>query len=330
MRTAERLDAVYEKALPVPFDDSSKFVFFSDVHRSDDSLSDEFGRNKHIYLRALNYYYDNNFTYVEIGDGDELWEGPRFEIIRNAHAQIFDTLKKFFDLDRLYMIYGNHNVQLANEEFVKNNYYDVYDEYLGKKLPLFPGLQVHEGIILTHRNTDQQLFLVHGHQGDFMNDQFSFFSHFVVRFLWRYMHLVGFKYLASPAKSRRKRHKVEKNFSRWNSDNDTIIICGHTHRPRFPDPGEGAYFNTGTCIHPRGITCLELLYGKLLLVMWHVSVKRDGQMYIKRTVLKGPQPISKYMGKHEGHKDEYDNEVATFAKKIVIVDEEDANENRQK
>ena len=53
-------------------------------------------------------------------------------------------------------------------------------------------------------------------------------------------------------------------------------------------------------------------------------------MYIKRTVLKGPQPISKYMGKHEGYKDKYDNEVATFAKKIVIVDEEDANENRQK
>ncbi len=315
MRTKARLDSVYETALPVPFDDSSKFVFFADVHRGDNSLSDEFGRNKHIYLHAVQYYYDNNFTYVEIGDGDELWEGPKFEIIRNAHAHVFDALKKFFDSDRMYMIYGNHNMQLADKRFLKEHYYNVYDEYLGKKTPLFPGLEAHEGLILTHRETGQQIFLVHGHQGDLMNDQLSWFSHFMVRFFWKYLHILGVKYATSPAKSRRKRHKVEKNFSRWNSDNDTIIICGHTHRPRFPDPGEGAYFNTGTCIHPRGITCLELRYGKLLLVTWHVSVKRDGEMYIKRTILKGPTGIEEFIEKKNA------KQVKEMGKKIVIVDD---------
>ena len=57
MKTRARLDSVFQKAFPVPFDDGSKFVFFGDVHRGDDSLSDEFGRNRHIYYHALNYYY---------------------------------------------------------------------------------------------------------------------------------------------------------------------------------------------------------------------------------------------------------------------------------
>ena len=38
MNTKRRLDQVFEKAFPIPFDNSSKFVFFSDMHRGDDSL----------------------------------------------------------------------------------------------------------------------------------------------------------------------------------------------------------------------------------------------------------------------------------------------------
>ena len=72
MKTKTKLDAVFEEAFPVPFDEKSKFVFFSDIHRGDDSLSDEFGRNRHIYSHALDYYYQNDYTYIKVGDGDEL------------------------------------------------------------------------------------------------------------------------------------------------------------------------------------------------------------------------------------------------------------------
>ena len=72
MKTKTKLDAVFEEAFPVPFDEKSKFVFFSDIHRGDDSLSDEFGRNRHIYSHALDYYYQNDYTYIEVDDGNEL------------------------------------------------------------------------------------------------------------------------------------------------------------------------------------------------------------------------------------------------------------------
>ena len=295
--TRTRLDKVFEEAFPVPIDDSSKFVFFSDTHRGDNSLSDEFGRNKHIFYHALNYYYENDFTYVEVGDGDELWEHPKFDVIRNAHTSTFDMLKMFFDDSRFFYLFGNHNMQFSNPEYVKKTLYRVYDDYLGEYVDLFPGITVHEALILTHRDTKQELFVVHGHQGGLLSDKFSVLSQFFVRFLWRFLHTIGVNYAASPAKNRNKRHKVEKLYTKWNENNDIIIICGHTHRPRFPSPGEPAYFNSGCCMHPRGITCLELIYGKLILVSWNVHTKRDGTLYIKRTALKGPEPIKNYTHK---------------------------------
>lgn len=294
MKTISRLNEVYKNAKEIPFDDTSKFVFFSDTHRGDDSIADEFGKNKHIFYHALNYYNQNDFTYVEVGDGDELWENSNFEHIRNSHFSVFNKLKEFYDAGRMYIIFGNHNMNLKSPAWVEKNMYQVYDEYLGEKVDLFPGLKVYEAFRFKHKKTHQELFVVHGHQGDLINDQLAFISHFIIRFFWHFMHLIGVKYAASPAKSRRKMHKVEKNYTKWNSQNDTIIICGHTHRPKFPDPGEPAYFNVGCGMHPRGITCLELIYGKFILVTWRVHSKKDGTLFIKRTALKGPIPLRAY------------------------------------
>ena len=47
------------------FDNSSKYIFFSDCHRGDATPSDEFA-NQNIYLFALEYYFRNGFTHVEL------------------------------------------------------------------------------------------------------------------------------------------------------------------------------------------------------------------------------------------------------------------------
>jgi stage II sporulation protein R len=67
MKTNQRLSQAYKNALVIPFDESSKYAFLSDVHRGDDSVSDEFTRNQNIYLHALNYYYNQDYTYIEVG-----------------------------------------------------------------------------------------------------------------------------------------------------------------------------------------------------------------------------------------------------------------------
>ena len=72
VRTQQRLDGAYRSARVELFDDASKMVFMSDCHRGTGGLADEFQRNENAYLHALSHYYDHGFTYVEVGDGDEL------------------------------------------------------------------------------------------------------------------------------------------------------------------------------------------------------------------------------------------------------------------
>jgi len=78
MSTSKRLTEVFKSAEEILFDDSSKFIFFSDCHRGDNSWSDDFADNQNLFFHALNYYYNKGFTYIEIGDGDELWENKIF------------------------------------------------------------------------------------------------------------------------------------------------------------------------------------------------------------------------------------------------------------
>lgn len=44
----KRLSAAYKSAKIEYFDENSKYIFFSDSHRGDDSASDEFTRNQNV------------------------------------------------------------------------------------------------------------------------------------------------------------------------------------------------------------------------------------------------------------------------------------------
>lgn len=284
----------YKKAKVEYFDENSRYVFFSDCHRGDDSVSDEFARNQIVFLRALEYYNRNNYIYVEVGDGDELWEYPDFKVIRLAHNDVFLGLKKFADDNRMRVLYGNHNIYLKNKPFVKKNYYQYYDEYNQNKQDLFPGIIPYEALVLKNKASNQEIFIVHGHQGDLMNDQLWAVSMFMLRYFWRYLHVVGFHNPASPAKNLYKRHKIEKTYKKWIRKHKKMLICGHTHRPRFPKPKELPYFNTGCCIHTKGITCIEIIDGKILMADWRIRASETGVLRIVRTVMRGPISIDKY------------------------------------
>jgi len=291
MLTEKRLNEAYRNAKEIPFDDDSKYIFFSDVHRGDNSMSDEFAHNQSTYYHALEYYYENGYTYVEVGDGDELWEHAKFNYIRSAHSDVYELLTKFFIAKRLIVLFGNHNIFLKNPEFVEKNLFCYYDEYLQKEIKLFPDIKVYESIILKHTQTLQEIFVVHGHQGDLINDQLWRISMVMLRYFWRYMHIVGFKNPASPAKNIYKQHKIERNFNKWNRLSGMMMICGHTHRPKFPSRGEMPYFNTGCCVHPREITGIEISNGEIMLVSWRVTPDKDGFLQIVRSVVHGPVKI---------------------------------------
>jgi UDP-2,3-diacylglucosamine pyrophosphatase LpxH len=291
MKTKNRLDSAMENARILHFDKQSKIIFFSDLHRGDDSVSDEFSKNQTVFLHAMEYYYDQGFTYVEVGDGDDLWEYKDFKVIRLAHADVFNIMRKFYRQDRLIFLYGNHNVILKDKEYVKRNFDHFCDEYNQNCELLFPNIQIEEALLLKNKKSGKEILVVHGHQGDFWNDQAWRFSRFLLRYFWRYLHVVGFRNPASPAKTLYKRHKIEKSFKRWIVSRKRALICGHTHRPRFPKEHSVPYYNTGCGIHTKGVTGIELINGKLQMVDWRMSATEDGTLKVTRNIVGGPRAV---------------------------------------
>ena len=296
MKTEGRLTECYKKAKVLEFDKDSKYIIFSDVHRGDNSMSDEFAHNSNLYFHALNSYLNEGYTYIELGDGDELWEHAKFDVILSAHSDVFMLLKEFYRKRRLIMFYGNHNIYLQKKSWVKKNLFGFLDEFLEEKSELFPDINPIESLVLQYKETGQKFFLVHGHQGDLMNDKLWVLSMLSFRFFWRFLHIMGFHNPSSPAKNRIKRHKIEVNFSKWISKNRIAIMCGHTHRPRLSKADEIPYFNSGCCIHPRGINGIEIVNGQIMLIDWRVRPEKNGSLRIAKKIIKGPINIADYKG----------------------------------
>ena len=291
MLSEKRLTGCYKKAMEegeiIPVTDDTRLIFFSDVHRGDNSLSDEFAHNQTVFSYALEYYYKLGYSYLELGDGDELWEYKKFGLIRNAHSDVFCILKRFYEENRFQYFYGNHNMVFRNPLKLKQLFH-FFDEYLDDNMPLFPDIKVKESMVLKDTKTQKELLLVHGHQGDLTNDKMWFVSSVLVRYFWRNMHMIGLKNPSSPSKNRVKRHKIEKRYTKWIENNGIGILCGHTHRPKLPDAGAPAYLNTGCCIHPRGITGIELINREFYLINWYIKADDFGLLIITRKIIKGP------------------------------------------
>lgn len=292
--TSDRLDDVYNKSETIHIDEHSQYVFISDVHRGDNSVSDEFAQNRLVYYHALQYYYDDGFTYVEVGDGDEMWEVANYRYIASAHPGVFGELRKFQKDGRLVMLAGNHNHQILNHDYVSRYMEYDYDGFLDETVEVLPGLKPREGIILVYDPTGQEILVCHGHEGEILNDYLAPVGMLTNRYIWRFIHRAGFKYSANPTKNRYKPARREKSLKKWIEDNGVMMICGHTHRPRLPQAGEIPYFNCGCVMHPRGMTCLELAFGEISLVRWTIHSRKDGMLYVKRTTMKGPVNITDF------------------------------------
>ncbi|MDP4153707.1 MAG: metallophosphoesterase family protein [Bacillota bacterium] len=291
MSTFNRLSQIFRTADIIPFDDSSKIVLISDCHRGDGSWVDDFGHNKNIYYSAIKYYYNEGFTYIDLGDSDELWKNKKFSDISNIYNDVFELLHKFYAAGRYYMIYGNHDMIKRDQHFVEQNLYRYYNSEHDTFEPLFENIKVHEGLILKHLETNIKILLIHGHQGDLLDDVFWWFGRFLVRYMWRRLEFFGLKDPTSAAKNYAKKRKVERKITQWVAVNKQVVIAGHTHRPTSPSEDEVQYFNEGSCVHPNCITTIEICDSEITLVKWGIKTKEDRSLFVSREVIAAPKKI---------------------------------------
>ncbi|MBE5869588.1 MAG: serine/threonine protein phosphatase [Lachnospiraceae bacterium] len=277
-----RLQKAFEGAIRLPLNHQTKYVLFSDCHRGTGTSNDNFLKNQTLHLATLQYYFKTGYTYIELGDGDELWENRCMEQIIEAHNDIFRLLSLYDRHKRLYMLYGNHDMVKKNTSYTAKPCTQT----------LFADMKFHESIILEN-NTSQSardIYLTHGHQADLLNSVFWRFARFLVRYVWKPLEYFGVMDPTSAAKNYTRKQKTELRLQDFAEKEGHIIITGHTHRPVLSET-DSFYCNCGSCVHPYSITCIEIERMHISLAKWALAVRSDMSLYVAREILAGPFPL---------------------------------------
>ena len=254
-----------------------KFIIFSDQHKGNRDWADDFTNNEFNYLTALQFYKQQNFSFINLGDSEELWKYSLQEVLpKNEKAFAAEAA---FQPHNYFKTFGNHDVTWKNK-------LDV--EIFLKKYFTMP-LPVYEGIILktTGNGKTLTIFCTHGHQGDKMSDN-NALSTWIVAHIWRPVQRYLRINVNTPSKDYSLRNKHNKMMYDWSSNRkNTILITGHTHNPVFAsgkysnhpankieknanEKLKASYFNTGCCCFNDGdITGIEIEGGYIRLIKWH-------------------------------------------------------------
>ena len=260
------------------------FIIFSDHHKGNKDPSDDFAGNERNYLSALEYYYTNKFSYINLGDSEELWKYTPAQVIPKNITPL-KMEDKFRESNKYIKTFGNHDLTWKNKIDVNKWFKNIF------RLPL----NVWEGVILTTsiKNNQLSFFLTHGHQGDRMSDN-NALSTWMVSHLWRPLQRYLQINVNTPAKDFRLRDKHNMMMYDWSSEQkDLVLITGHTHKPvfasgKYKDADDQelkttsvnslekiptvkpSYFNSGCCCYNDGdITGIEISGDHIRLIKWH-------------------------------------------------------------
>lgn len=281
----QRLSRALAAAAPLPFDDHSRFIFFSDLHRGNDGPTDAFAKNKLLFKAALRHYFEEDYTYIEVGDGDELWFNGQFSDVLVAQRDVFDILHAFDEQQRLHLLVGNHDT------FNNLNHQREKD-----------GIPTRHSLLLQHSVSGQTLFVTHGHQADLTSSHFYALTRLICRSVWQPFEKMRLEremadaIAPRPTEQQRERtypfagqgRRIQSLLREWTAETRQPMICGHTHLPALPGRYKPPYFNTGSGVAPGIITGLELENGELRLVKWSPGDRGKAQ----REMLARPRLLS--------------------------------------
>jgi predicted phosphodiesterase len=302
-----------KKGPVIDFDDSHQFIILSDQHKGTKNGSDIFALAEQNYIAALDHYNQNKFTYINLGDGEELWQNtiPR---VKRKNKPDFAKEKQFSDRDAFIKVFGNHDLYWDNDPLAKLFLERIYGKVI----------QIYEGVILQTKinNKPLSIFLTHGHQGDLQSDG-NWFSKWFIANVWGPLQMYLELNLNTPSVDDHLKTLHNTMMFNWSAQQaNMLLITGHTHQPVFEslthlermyremDKAKAAgdeqtvkqvqalidkhvakgsalpsfkgykptYFNSGCCCFDDGdITGIEIAGGYIRLIKWkyddHASVR---------------------------------------------------------
>jgi predicted phosphodiesterase len=285
------------------------WIILSDHHKGKRNGADDFTSNEDCYLAALEYYNTQSYSYINLGDSEELWENNIFSILKH-NLDTFAAERKFIERNAYYKIYGNHDsfwrFDPLSAQYLKQMY--------GQSVSIFGGLILN---IQVDATKNLQLLCTHGHQGDATSDG-NWLSAAFVTYIWG--PLQSFLRINTNTPSSKDMLKTLHNsiMYKWSAaQQHLVLITGHTHQPVFASlthlerlllnletavqQGDidtarkiekeiprrrreyghinnefrhmkPTYFNTGCCCYSDGnITGIEIAENKIRLVKWEMD-----------------------------------------------------------
>ncbi|MCZ4222888.1 metallophosphoesterase [Pedobacter rhodius] len=248
------------------------FIILSDQHKGARDFADDFALAEKNYLKALEYYEAKKFSYINLGDSEELWENLLESVIKH-NKETFEAEKLFIKRKAFTKIFGNHDLYWDNDPLAQFNLKRIYGEVI----------RIYEGAILRF-NLDGKvldIYLTHGHQGDLQSDG-NWFSKWFVSTIWAPLQAYLKINPNTPAYDNQLKTLHNTLMYDWvQSQNGLALITGHTHQPVFAS-----------------LTHLERLYLKLKNATTGQNVKEVENLTLElnKLVAKGEQPpaLNKY------------------------------------
>lgn len=201
-----------------------KFIIFSDQHKGGRDGADDFVLGEKNYLAALDYYNQQGFFYVTLGDTEELWENMLGKV-KDSYPETFEAEKKFVARKSFVKVFGNHDLYWENDPFAWWQLKKIYNEEV----------KIYEGLLLEVKIGERPFHILctHGHQGDAQSDG-NWFSKFFVARIWAPFQAYLRINPNTAAYNNETKTLHNEIMYEWSAhQKDLLLITGHTHQPVF-------------------------------------------------------------------------------------------------
>lgn len=306
-----------KKGLIIPFEaGTDKFIILSDQHKGARNYADDFATSEKNYLAALDYYHQQRYHYINLGDSEELWKNGILTV-RKYNKATFEKEKLFLQNNAFIKIFGNHDLYWDNDPLAGIILQQLYGQ----------PVKIYEGVVLQTKVNGKPLsiYLTHGHQGDLQSDG-NWLSKWFVSNIWGPLQAYLQVNPNTPATNDHQKTLHNQIMYQWSSrQNNLLLITGHTHQPvfrslthlerlyinledaqktgnhllakslqqeiskhvlkgedKFTFPGyRPSYFNTGCCCFDDGdITGIEIEGGCIRLIKWEYKKTGEPERFI--------------------------------------------------
>ncbi|MEP6750873.1 MAG: metallophosphoesterase [Bacteroidota bacterium] len=209
----------------LPFDiNAGRFIIFSDQHKGARDDADDFTLAEKNYTTALDHYYTNDFTFINLGDCEELWENTP-DVVMKYNKTVLQSETRFLLQNRYYRVFGNHDLEWKYP----------FQQALYLKPVFGSTLNVYEAVELQtqYNNKTYSIFLTHGHQGDKRSDG-NPVSQWIVAAIWtpiqRFLD-ININTISDSSELVDAHNIIMYEWS--TTQKQLIFISGHTHKPVF-------------------------------------------------------------------------------------------------